>query len=64
MSTVGTPTAQHVDAITPSIDHFKSGRDFAAWLGLVLHQHSTCGVVDLGASDKKTGLSGYSACED
>lgn len=36
-------TALAVEAFAPDMAQFQSGRDFAAWLGLVPRQHSTGG---------------------
>uniref|UniRef100_UPI00372CCD4B transposase n=2 Tax=Yoonia sp. R2-816 TaxID=3342638 RepID=UPI00372CCD4B len=40
---VGPLTAMAVEAFAPSMDIFRCGRDFAAWLGLVPKQHSSGG---------------------
>ena len=41
---VGTITASAIIAsVGENVDHFKNGREFAAWLGLVPRQHSTGG---------------------
>ncbi len=44
---VGPVTAGAILAFAPDLRAFKSGRNFAAWLGLVPRQHSTghCQVV-------------------
>lgn len=39
-------------ALAPPSETFRSGRDFAAWLGLVPRQHSTDGKQRLGATTK------------
>ncbi len=46
---IGPLTAGAVAAFAPDLDTFESGRDFAAWLGLVPRQRSTGGKVRLGA---------------
>ncbi|WP_231125892.1 IS110 family RNA-guided transposase [Roseovarius gahaiensis] len=48
MPGVGPLTALTVEAFAPDMAQFKSGRDFAAWLGLVPRQHSTGGKARLG----------------
>lgn len=48
MPGIGPLTALAVEAFAPDIEQFKSGRDFAAWLGLVPRQHSTGGKARLG----------------
>jgi transposase len=40
---VGKLTASAITASAPDPSVFKSGRDFAAWLGLTPRQHSSCG---------------------
>jgi transposase len=52
MPGVGPLTALAVEAFAPDMAHFKSGRDFAAWLGLVPRQHSTGGKARLGRISK------------
>mgnify|MGYP006304873215 CR=1 FL=1 len=49
---VGPVTAGAVAAFAPDPDTFDSGRNFAAWLGLVLRQRSTGGKVKLGSVSK------------
>ena len=49
---VGPLTALAVEAFAPDMAQFKSGRDFAAWLGLVPRQHSTGGKARLGRISK------------
>lgn len=39
-------------ALAPPLETFKTGRDFAAWLGLVPRQHSTGGKTKLGRMSK------------
>ena len=45
-------TAGAVAAFAPDLDTFGSGRNFAAWLGLVPRQRSTGGKARLGAVSK------------
>lgn len=52
MPGIGPLTAVAVEAFAPDIAQFKSGRDFAAWLGLVPRQHSTGGKARLGRISK------------
>lgn len=47
MPGVGPLTALAVEAFSPDMAQFKSGRDFAAWLGLVPRQHSSGGKARL-----------------
>ncbi|WP_299823384.1 IS110 family transposase [uncultured Jannaschia sp.] len=49
---VGPVTAGAVAAFAPDLDTFDSGRNFAAWLGLVPRQRSTGGKTRLGAVSK------------
>lgn len=49
---VGPVTAGAVLAFAPDLRAFSSGRNFAAWLGLVPRQHSTGGKTRLGAVSK------------
>jgi transposase len=49
---VGPITATAIVALAPSVATFKSGRDFAAWLGLTPLQKSTGGKQRLGATSK------------
>jgi len=46
---IGPVTAGAVAAFAPDLDTFESGRNFAAWLGLVPRQRSTGGKARLGA---------------
>lgn len=48
MPGIGPQAAQAVQAFCPSAGQFRTGRDFAAWLGLVPRQHSTGGRARLG----------------
>ena len=52
MPGVGPLTAVAVEAFGPDMAQFKSGRDFAAWLGLVPRQHSSGGKERLGRISK------------
>jgi transposase len=52
MPGVGPLTALAVEAFAPSMEHFRSGRDFAAWLGLVPRQFSSGGKERLGRVSK------------
>ena len=52
MPGVGPLTALAVEAFAPDMAQFKSGRDFAAWLGLVPRQHSSGGKARLGRISK------------
>lgn len=49
---VGSLTAIAVEAFGPDMAQFKTGRDFAAWLGLVPRQHSSGGKERLGRMTK------------
>ena len=49
---VGPVTAGAVAAFAPDLDTFDSGRNFAAWLGLVPRQRSTGGKTRLGSVSK------------
>lgn len=53
MPGVGPLTALAVEAFAPAMESFKSGRDFAAWLGLVPRQHSSGGKDRLGRASKE-----------
>ncbi len=48
----GPLTALAVEAFAPDMAQFRSGRDFAAWLGFVPRQHSTGGKARLGRISK------------
>ena len=52
MPGVGPLTAIAVEAFGPDMGQFKTGRDFAAWLGLVPRQHSSGGKERLGRMTK------------
>ncbi len=45
---IGPTCAMAVHAFAPPMESFKSGRDFAAWVGLTPRQHSTAGRQRLG----------------
>lgn len=49
---IGPVTAGAVSAFAPELDTFDSGRNFAAWLGLVPRQRSTGGKTRLGSVSK------------
>ena len=49
---IGPVTAGAVAAFAPDMSTFESGRNFAAWLGLVPQQRSTGGKAKLGAVSK------------
>jgi transposase len=49
---VGPVTAGAILAFAPDLRAFRSGRNFAAWLGLVPRQHSTGGKTRLGGVSK------------
>jgi transposase len=49
---IGPVTAGAVATFAPDLDTFDSGRNFAAWLGLVPRQRSTGGKVRLGSVSK------------
>ncbi len=49
---IGPVTAGAIAAFAPDLETFDSGRNFAAWLGLVPRQHSTGGKTRLGAVSK------------
>jgi transposase len=50
---VGIITATAIAATVTDPDQFRSGRQFAAWLGLTLQQHSTGGRTQLGGISKQ-----------
>ncbi len=52
MPGVGPITALAVESFAPAMTQFKSGRAFAAWLGLVPRQHSSGGKERLGRMSK------------
>ena len=49
---IGPVTAGAIAAFAPDLSTFESGRNFAAWLGLVPRQNSTGGKARLGAVSK------------
>lgn len=49
---IGPVTAGAIAAFAPDLDTFESGRNFAAWLGLVPRQRSTGGKARLGSVSK------------
>ncbi len=49
---IGPVCATALEALAPPVDIFKSGRDFAAWMGLTPRQHSTGGKPRLGKTSK------------
>jgi transposase len=50
---VGPITATAITALVPAPGSFRTGRDFAAWLGLMPLQKSTGGKQKLGAVSKR-----------
>jgi len=52
MPGVGPITALAVETFAPPMEQFRRGRDFAAWLGPVLRQHSSGGKQKLGKTSK------------
>lgn len=52
MPGIGPMTAVAIDVFAPPPETFRSGRDFAAWVGLVPRQHSTGGKTRLGRVSK------------
>ncbi len=50
---IGVITATAAAAMTPDPDVFRSGRDYAAWMGLTPRQNSSGGAPSLGAITKK-----------
>jgi transposase len=49
---IGPICAMAITAFAPSMEEFRRGRDFAAWLGLVPRQHSSGGKQKLGRTSK------------
>lgn len=49
---IGPLIATALATLAPPPEHFRKGRDFAAWLGRVPRQHSTGGKQRLGATTK------------
>lgn len=52
MPGLGPITAMAIESFAPPMESFQSGRDFAAWVGLVPRQHSTGGKQRLGKTSK------------
>lgn len=52
MPGIGPVTAMAIEAFAPPLESFRSGRGFAAWLGLVPRQHSSGGKTRLGRTSK------------
>lgn len=52
MPGIGPICAMAITAFAPSMQEFRCGRDFAAWLGLVPRQHSSGGKQKLGRTSK------------
>lgn len=50
---IGPIIASRITATVPDPSIFRSGRDFAAWIGLVPRQHSTGGKTRLGGISKR-----------
>ena len=63
MPGIGPICAMAIEAFAPPIETFKSGRDFAAWLGLIPRQYSSGGKQVLGKT-LKDGSAGYPAPVD
>ena len=59
---IGPVTAGAVAAVAPDLDTFDSGRNFAAWLGLVPRQRSTGGKTKLGAVEPRRARPTYVGC--
>lgn len=49
---IGAVGAAAIAAFAPSMESFRAGRDFAAWVGLTPRQHSTGGKTRLGRTSK------------
>jgi len=49
---VGAVTAAAITTFAPPMETFSKGRDFAAWIGLTLRQHSSGGRDRLGRTSK------------
>lgn len=52
MPGIGPICAMAIEAFAPPMETFKSGRDFAAWLGLIPRQYSSGGKQVLGKTSK------------
>ena len=61
MPGIGPTGAMIIEAFTPGMETFKTGRDFAAWLGLIPLQNSTGGKPDRDRENYKDGPKGYPA---
>jgi len=59
---IGPVTAGAVAAFAPDLDTFDSGRNFAAWLGLVPRQRSTGGKTKLGSVEPRWARPTSAAC--
>jgi transposase len=53
---IGVIGATTISAVVPDPRVFRSGRDFAAWIGIVPRQGSTGGKQKLGPISKSVGL--------
>ena len=53
MPSVGPLSAMAVGAFAPTMQTFRRGRDFAAWLGLVRRQNSSGGKQQIGRVSKR-----------
>src|SRR4029077_16927869 len=49
---IGPLIATAIEALAPPVETFRSGRDFAAWVGLTPLQHSTGGKERLGRTSR------------
>ena len=49
---IGPVSASALEALAPPMDSFRTGRDFAAWMGLTPKQYSTGGKPRLGKTSK------------
>lgn len=58
---VGPITSTAISATIPDARMFRSGREFAAWLGLTPRQHSSRGTTPLGGITKQ-GMRIYAIC--
>ena len=59
---IGPVTAGAVAAFAPDLDTFDSGRNFAAWLGLVPRQRSTGSKTRLGSVEPRWARPTSAAC--
>lgn len=59
---IGPVTAGAVAAFAPDLNTFDSGRNFAAWLGLVPRQRSTGGKARLGAVEPRWARPTFAGC--